>query len=209
MTTSLFLLRHGATRLNLEKPYRLQGSERDEPLAPIGVEQARRAADVMRPVPMRAVYSSPLGRAIQTAQLVAAPHALPVIPLNELREGSVGRWENKTWDEIRAAEPEEYQQFLDHPDTHGYAGGENLTEVLDRVRPIFHELLRRHEGQTIAVMGHQIVNRVIIADLLGLELRLARKLKFANGGISLIGMEEGNPVVVSINMAWPAMVNPG
>jgi len=208
MNTWLFLLRHGATSLNLEKPYRLQGNERDEPLAPIGIEQARRAADLLSCVPLSAVYSSPLGRAMETARIVAEPHGLPVIAHPDLREGSVGRWGNRTWDEIKATEPVAYQQFMDHPETFGYAGGDNLTQVLERVRPVFYELLRRHEGQAFAVMGHQIVNRVFVAELLSMELRYARKLKFANGGISIIGMEQGQPVLVSLNISWPATVNP-
>ncbi len=208
MKTSLFLLRHGATRLNLEVPYRLQGSEHDEPLDAIGQAQAAGARDLLRSVPLAAFYSSPLRRAMQTAQIVAMPHALPVTPLADLREGSVGTWSNRTWDEIKANERKAYDLFVQNPGIHGYAGGENFTQVLERVRPVFHELLRKHEGQAIAVMGHQIVNRVIVADLLGLDLAKARKLKFANAGVSLISIENNQPILVSLNITWPAMVMP-
>ena len=208
MKTSLFLLRHGATRLNLEVPYRLQGSEHDEPLDVIGQAQAVGARDLLRSVPLAAFYSSPLRRAMQTAQIVAMPHALPVTPLADLREGSVGSWSNRIWDEIKANERQAYDMFMQNPAIHGYAGGENFTQVLERVRPVFHELLRKHEGQAIAVMGHQIVNRVIVADLLGLDLAKARKLKFANAGVSLISMENNQPILMSLNIFWPAMVMP-
>lgn len=206
MNTWLFLLRHGATRLNLEKPYRLQGSEVDESLAPLGIEQAAAAAQLLQAVPLRAVYSSPLKRAMETAHVVSKPHALNVVALPDLREGSVGRWENRTWDDIKATEPEAYQRFIDNPGEHGYAGGENFTQVLKRVRPVLHELLQKHQGQSIAVVGHQIVNRVLSADLLGLGMTQARTMKFANGGITVISEEAGRPILVSLNVTWPAMV---
>src|SRR5689334_15025537 len=108
MGTWMYLLRHGATGLNLERPYRLQGSEVEHPLAAAGVRQAEGARELLRSVPLRAVYSSPLLRAVQTAEVVARPHGLAVVPLEALREGSVGRWENRTWEDIREAEPEAY-----------------------------------------------------------------------------------------------------
>lgn len=203
MKTLLYLLRHGATPLNLEKPYRLQGNEVDTPLAPTGILQARQAADWLRGVPISTVYSSPLLRARQTAEIIATPHALDVISITELREGSVGRWENRTWDEIKANEPEAYQQFMDDPGNIGYAGGESFNQVLKRVRPVFHELLHRHQGESIAVVGHQIVNRVIVADLMGLEMVHARRIKFANAGITMIGVEEDKPILVSLNISRP------
>ena len=91
---------------------------------------------------------------------------------------------------------------------HVLASGENFKQVLHRVRPVFLEMLQKHAGQAIAVIGHQIVNRVIVADLLGLELAHARKLKFANAGVTLISMENNEPHLVSLNISWPAMVVP-
>ena len=102
--------------------------------------------------------------------------------------------------------PQAYQQFIDDPGKFGYAGGESFDQVLLRVRPVFHELLQRHQGQSIAVMGHQIVNRVIVADLMGLPMVEARKIKFANAGVSVISVEESKPILMSLNIAWPAML---
>lgn len=205
MKTWLFLLRHGATRLNLEKPYKLQGSGVDEPLAPLGVEQAKAARDLLRVVPLKAVYSSPMKRAMETASVVASTHALPVLPITELREGSVGRWENRTWEEIQVTETEAYQRFINEPGVHGYSGGENFQQVLHRVKPVFTELLRKHRGQAIAVVGHQIVNRVVVGELMGLSMKDARRVKFSNGGVTVISLENDQPILVSLNMAWPAM----
>lgn len=208
MNTCLFLIRHGATRLNLETPYRLQGSEVDEPLVELGIRQSIGAQQLLQPVSLRAVYSSPMQRAIQTAEIVAQPHALPVLAMPNLREGSVGRWENRTWPDIKASEPEAYQQFIHHPDTIGYAGGENFNQVLARVKPVFLQLLKQHTGESFAVVGHQIVNRVIVADIMGLPMKHARTMKFANAGVTLISVENDQPVLISLNVTWPAMITP-
>jgi broad specificity phosphatase PhoE len=208
MKTWLFLLRHGATRLNLETPYRLQGSEVDEPLTPLGYAQAEAAAQALRHVPLAGCYSSPLSRAKQTAEIVATPHALPVTTIADLREGSVGRWENRTWEDIQAKEPEAYHAFMEDPGLTGYAGGENFYQVLARVKPVIWGLLERHAGQCIVVVGHQIVNRVIVAELTGLPMAAARRVKFANGGITSISTENDKPILVSLNMTWPLVLTP-
>lgn len=209
MKTLLYLLRHGATNHNLEVPYRLQGSNVDEPLAALGIAQAQAARDMLRPVPFVACYSSPLSRARVTAEIVAAPHALPVTTIQDLREGSVGRWENRTWEEIQVTEPEAYQRFINDPGVHGYAGGDNFNQVLARVKPVMHELLRKHQGQSIVIVGHQIVNRVLVADLMGLSMKAARKIKFANAGVSIITVEQDKPMLMSLNISGPAMLTPG
>jgi broad specificity phosphatase PhoE len=203
MASWMFLLRHGATRLNLEKPYRLQGLHQDTPLAPEGREQVCGGRDWLRGIPLRAVYTSPLLRARETAEIVASPQGLPITVVPLLHEGSVGSWENRTWDEIKASEPEAYARFMSDPATQGYDGGDNFTQVFERVRPVFDELLARHEGEHFAVVGHQITNRVYIADLLGMPLKEARRLKFANGGVSIIKQDRGERTLVSLNIAWP------
>ncbi len=200
MPTRLYLLRHGATRLNLEKPYRLQGSEVDEPLAPEGIAQSQRARDALRVIPLRAIYTSPLKRAAQTAQSIAQPHGLIPHSIHELREGSVGRWENRTWDDIKASEPDAYHRFITDPGQHGYAGGENFNQVAGRITPVFTELLKKHQNQCFAIVGHQIVNRAYLAGLMGLSMAHARQVKFSNGGITLITLENDKPILVSLNV---------
>jgi broad specificity phosphatase PhoE len=202
----MFLLRHGATRLNLEKPYRLQGQRIDEPLGEMGQAQAASARDALLHLPLRAVYSGPLKRAGETAAIVAKPHGLEATIIPTFLEGDVGSWENRTWEEIKATEPQAYQQFIDDPGKFGYEGGENFFEVLKRVQPIFSELFTRHQDQMFAVIGHQIINRTYVADLLGLPMREARTMKFANGSITSITLENGKPVVVSLNVAWPFLL---
>jgi probable phosphoglycerate mutase len=89
-TTRVFLVRHGATVLTAEN--RFAGAI-EVPLSDEGREQARRLALRLGGEPIAAVYASPLGRALETARIAAAPHGLPVATDARLREISHGRWE--------------------------------------------------------------------------------------------------------------------
>lgn len=196
----LVLVRHGATSANISQPYWLQGKGRDEPLAALGREQAEQVRDLLRRWPVAAVVSSPLRRAVETAEIVAAGHRLPVRVIDRLHEGDVGRWEGRTWEEIRATEPEDYERFVAAPEVHGYPGGENFRQVLDRVWPVLLALFEDYPGQTIVVVGHQITHRAFLGEVLGLSARRARRLKMNNGGVSVVRRDgEQQPFVQTLN----------
>lgn len=178
--TVVYLARHGATDLNLRVPIRLQGNLIDSPLAAIGIEQATALGEALRSVPINAVYSSVMLRARQTSEIVAAPHKLQPQAIEGLQEISVGKWEGLSWNEIQTQFPEQFQAFFDNPAEVPYFGGECYLDVLARARPAFHELVAQHAGQTIVIVTHNVVNRVLVADCLGLTLDRAKFLHQSN-----------------------------
>ena len=68
-------------------------------------------------------------RSRETAEIIAAPHGLVVQTIAEISEVDVGQWEGRSWVEIAQTEPDAYRQFQENCGQHGYAGGENLTQV--------------------------------------------------------------------------------
>lgn len=198
-TTRIYLLRHGATALNRLVPYRLQGRCSNPELDEAGVEQATRAAKALACIPLAAVYSSPLQRAVQTARYVALPRGLQVGVVPELIEADIGRWEGLTWDEVSTLERELYQRFMANPGTEPYPEGESFQDVQRRVSPVIAGLAAAHEGESIAVVGHNIVNRAYLAGVLGLPIDAARGIRQANGGINAIQYDQGIAVVISMN----------
>lgn len=199
MTTRIFLIRHGATAANRANPYRLQGRSLDPELDPLGRTQAERTAEVLAGRPLDAVYTSPLLRAAQTAFAVGRPHGLEPIVVSDLIEATMGAWEGRTWGEVETAYPDEYRRFLDDPGSVPYLDGESFADVEKRVSPVLAELAMRHEGGRIAVVGHNVVNRAVLAGILGLPMRLARTIRQANGGINIMDYEETRPIVVTMN----------
>jgi broad specificity phosphatase PhoE len=197
--TTMLLLRHGATDANLCRPYRLQGLRPDRELAAVGLEQARAAADALRSFPIEKAYCSPLRRAVATARCLADSLGIPLEVEPGLVEADVGLWADLSWEEVERRWPEAYRAFHANPERRGYLGGENLGEVRARVLPVVARLVERHRGQTLLVVGHGVVNRVLLAHWLGLPLHRSRKLAQDNGGYSVVEFRPGLASVRAVN----------
>ncbi len=195
----VYFVRHGATEANRRRPYVLQGSSLDLPLADEGILQAEQTSKHLRHVPLVAIYSSPLRRAVQTAEIIARPHGLPVTVIDELREVDVGRWEGMSYEEIARTYPEEFARFLENPAVHGYPGGETLSDVERRVTAGMRRVLEAQGTGTILVVWHNTVGRVYLAHLLGTSPSAARRFKLTNGGLSIVRYDEDGPAILLVN----------
>lgn len=202
MKTVLYLLRHGATEANLAEPYRLQGRKHNPPLARLGVRQAEATRDFLAVRPIDRCYCSPLLRAVQTAAIVAAPHGIAPQPIDALTECDIGRWEGLDWQAVRYLDAEAYQLFQADPASHAYPGGESFQDVYNRVSVAIEELFANHQGQSILVVAHHIVNRVYLAGLLGLPLKFAKHVSLDNCGISVVTREASETAVSTLNASF-------
>jgi broad specificity phosphatase PhoE len=195
--TRLILMRHAATAANLCRPYTLQGSRPDAPLAPEGVRQARLAAASLSQIPIHAVYSSPLIRALATAEALGRP----VTVERALAEVDVGEWAGLTWEEVARRWPAEHAAFEEDAELHGYTGGENLAQVRARVVPAVEDIAASNTGRTVLVVCHGVVNRVLLAHWMGVPLRCARNLPQDNTGYNVIDFVGGKAKVRTLNRA--------
>jgi broad specificity phosphatase PhoE len=201
MRTTLYLVRHAATPANLQKPAKLQGCRTNPDLHPIGVRQAIATRDFLAIRPIEFVYSSPLRRSLRTAEIIAEPHSLSPIAIDDLIECDVGAWEGRSWEEIKQSEPDHYARYHADPSTTGYRGGENFREVHDRVVRAMDEIVARHVGSTVLVVSHHIVNRTYLAGVLGLGPARARMVSLDNCAISIVHREQGKSTVATLNAA--------
>jgi broad specificity phosphatase PhoE len=165
----------------------------------VGREQARAAADALRSFPIKKAYCSPLRRAAATARCIADTLGVPLGVEPELVEADVGLWADLTWQEVARRWPEAYRAFHADPQRHGYLGGESLGAVRERVLPVMTRLVERHPGQTLLVVGHGTVNRVLVAHWLGLPPRDARNLRQDNAGYNVVEFRSGRPCVRTVN----------
>jgi broad specificity phosphatase PhoE len=202
METVLYLIRHGATDANLASPPLLQGRGRDFSLAALGVCQAEATRDFLALRRINHCYSSPMQRALETAAIVAAPHGLKPIAVEALTECHVGRWEGLDWETIRAREPNRFELFMSNPADYGYPEGESFAEVHVRVSKTLEELLAKHSGESLLVVGHHVVNRTYLAGLLGLDAGQARRVTLDNCGVSIIVRENGWTHVEALNAVF-------
>lgn len=167
MGTDILLVRHGQTEWN--RVVRFRGRT-DLGLDQVGWTQARALARRLANWPIKAIYTSPLRRARQTAEPLARQLGLSIQPTEGLLDIDYGRWQGRTPEEVAQAEPRLYQLWLEEPQRVQIPGGESLSLVQQRVRLTMEEVVACHPDEMVLLIGHQVVNKVLICTLLGLDL---------------------------------------
>jgi alpha-ribazole phosphatase len=146
-----------------------------------------------------AVYCSDLSRAVKSAEIIAGHHGLAPVKVPALRERSFGVWEGMTFNEIKERFPGEFEAWADNPLAHSPVGGESTLEVKERVVKALNEILNRHIGDTIAVVAHGVVNRILICDILGMPLENIFRIEQDYGAVNVIEFWDRYPVVKLLN----------
>jgi broad specificity phosphatase PhoE len=186
--TTLYLARHGQSDWNAET--RWQGHA-DRPLTELGRRQAGQLADRLADVPLAAVYSSDLERARATAEAVAGPRGLAVVPLADLREIDVGSWSGLTRPEAEERFPAAYLRWAEGGQ--GWDDGETYEQMTDRVVRAVVGIGARHTGESVLVVAHGGPIRALHATALGIDIAAHRGLRPVepNARLSRLGVVDG------------------
>jgi probable phosphoglycerate mutase len=191
--TTTVLLRHGETPLSAEKRFSGRG---DAALTEAGARQARSlAAYVARLATVDAVVSSPLLRARQTADVVAATLGLPVTEEPGFTETDFGEWEGLTFGEVQDKWPDELEAWLGSTDV-APPGGESFSATAIRVRRARDLLLRRHPGGTVAVVSHVTPIKTLLRLALDAPPHALFRMHLDLTGVSEIDWYADGPAVV-------------
>lgn len=183
--TRLVLVRHGQTAWNEGAGQERFRGHTDLPLDEIGLAQARAVADRLASESFAALYTSPLLRARQTIAPLADRLGLPIRPHDGLLDIHYGDWQGLTHTQAAAAYPELYARWRTAPSRVQFPGGESLTDVQSRLCSLLDELVTRHPGQTVVLVGHQMVNKVLACTLLGLDLDQIWRVRQDTAAINL------------------------
>ena len=192
----IYLVRHAETDWNKEKRY--QGGK-DIPLSNSGIEQARQLARRLSRVKFDLVYSSPLRRARQTAELLIRGSSPPIILEPAFREINHGLWEGLRVEEIAERFSQEFRLWKEKPHLVKMPQGESLHDLRRRVLPRFLELVDQAQEERILIVGHGGVNRVILIHCLKMDLRDYWKLLQNSICVNLIEMTSEGFQVKIIN----------
>lgn len=184
---TIYLVRHGETAWNADG--RFQGQQ-DVSLSERGCQQAQTVAATMTSLPLQAIYTSDLRRSAETAEAIAAPHRLAVIPDRRLREAFFGEWEGLTLPQIAARWPEIVAAWRADSLRTRPPGGETLEQVQARVAEALAAIVQAHPHGTIAIVGHGGSVRAIIATVLGADLSIFRRLRLDNCSISSVRVDD-------------------
>lgn len=146
----IYLIRHGKTDWNMKG--KIQGST-DIPLNEEGIIQARALAEGMEARPVTQIFTSPLKRAMATAEAIGERQNIPVQQAEGLVEVGFGYWEGLTWEEIQREYPEEYRRWCLNPVDVAPPGGELQRDIRLRCRQVVEALLAQAKGD-MALVSH-------------------------------------------------------
>jgi alpha-ribazole phosphatase len=195
MPLKVYLMRHGEVDCGSEQ--RCNG-HLDIDVTAKGMEQMHRLAALLAGKPVAAVYSSDLIRSVKGADVISRSLGTPYTPVRALRERGFGAWEGLTAGEIRERYPEEYAAWRSDLLNFRPPGGECLGDVQARVIPAYRRLVDAHPGQEIALLLHGGVNRIILADALGLPPLNLFRIDQAFGALNIIDYYEDGIAVVKL-----------
>lgn len=193
--TELLIIRHGETAWNTEEIFR---GRADIGLSDIGLLQAKLLAEYLRDTPVEAVYSSPLKRAVTTAEGIAGTHGLKVQTEYDLIDIDYGEWQGMSLQEVGKIYNTLYIKWLQEPQNTAIPGGETLEKVRKRAVRVIEEILTKHSG-TVVVIAHRVVNKVLICALLGLDNSHFWNIRQDTCGITKFGYRNGQYVLISHN----------
>jgi broad specificity phosphatase PhoE len=186
--TTIFLARHGESDWNVAK--RFQGHS-DRPLTALGREQAHALADLVASEEIDAVYTSPLSRARETAEIVAARAGLEPVALPELREVDTGSWSGLSRADVEARFPEGFARWRSGGS--GWEDGETYEEMAERVIGALRTIAEDHPDGRVLIISHGGPIRAIHAAAEGQAIKDYRRLKPVepNARLSAVAVENG------------------
>jgi len=186
--TTILLARHGETDWNREG--RFQGHA-DPPLNRTGRAQAVDLSVALMAEQLAAVYSSPLRRALETAEVLAASHGLEPVPVDDLREVDVGSWSGLTRAEVEERFPAQFARWLDYGQ--GWEDGETYEEMGRRAVDALLLLAAAHDGERVLAVTHGGPIRAAFAFADGTTHAEARRLgpRIGNTFVAELAVADG------------------
>ncbi len=163
--TEIILVRHGETEWNVSEVFR---GRIDIELNETGRRQAELLAEYLSGFKLDAIYSSPLRRALATAEMIARYHKLGIEITPGLIDFDYGEWQGLAHQEVRERYTELYAQWLNNPHQVTMPSGESLSDVSQRAIGVVNEAVARYRD-TVVLVSHRVVNKVLICALLGLD----------------------------------------
>ena len=191
---TIYLIRHGMNDLVGKA---LAGWSPGVHLNEEGVRQAGLLAEELRPIRFAAVYSSPLERAVETAEAVAGVQGLSVDIRERLGEVRYGEWTGKRLTEVE--NDPRWRRWNEHRGEARCPGGESMGEIQARMVSECVEIAMQHPGQNVSVVSHGDPIRAALAHFLGMPLAMVLRLEIDPAAVSVVDVEEWGVKVHRMN----------
>jgi broad specificity phosphatase PhoE len=191
----LILARHGETAWNVEKIYR---GRMDINLDEVGIKQAELLGKYLSNWKLEAIYSSPVKRALDTANIVARYQKIGVHVAEGLIDFDYGKWQSLPEQEVQRLYPALLSEWHNNPHKVKMPGGESLEDVRKRATEVVNDVLSKYQGSVVLV-SHRVVIKVLICSLLGLDNSHFWNISQDVGGITVFNYVDGRFVLTRHN----------
>lgn len=196
--TEIVLVRHGETESNKLGLFR---GRLDVPLNETGRAQAAAVARALKAEPIAAVFTSPLGRAVDTARAIAREHGLEPIVDEAFNNIDLGKWQGLEKARVEREEPDVWSTWMHDPDRWGVPGAESLAGVRDRALRRALVLTEEMSGRRFVIVSHRSVLKLLAGALLGMADGYFWKFYLDNAGYSVLGRRDDGFVLLKWNEA--------
>ena len=197
----LLLIRHGEN--DFVKTGKLPGQSAGIHLNERGQKQAQALGEALKEVPIKAIYSSPLERAMETAEPIATSHQLEIIQEQHLMDADVGKWQGKSLKVLRLTNA--WKIVQNAPSRFQFPGGESFIDLQTRVANALENIIRKHNKpkHIIALVFHGDPIKLAISHFLGLPLDHFQRLSCDTGSITVLYVSEMGANLIKLNQRPP------
>ena len=196
MANTFYIVRHGQTDWNILG--KTQGHGNSD-LTQKGEQQALELANAIKEYPIDYIYSSDLGRAIQTAKIIGDTIGIDVTETPGLREMGFGDWEGLLIDEIKKDHAKTYETWRNQPHLVEIPNGETLHIIKDRTDNFIKELNEKYDNKHILLVSHSVTVRVMLLSFLNSGMENIYRIKQDNTALNIVECRNYGPVVIKMN----------
>jgi broad specificity phosphatase PhoE len=197
----LLLIRHGEN--DYVKTGKMAGHIPGVHLNERGQKQAQALGEALKDIPIKAIYSSPLERALETSEPIAISHNLQIIQEPDLKDANVGKWEGKSLKVLRLTNAWKIVQHA--PSRFQFPEGESFVDLQTRLVNVLEGIVKKYNKpkDIIAVVFHADPIKLVVAHFLGLPLDHFQRLSCDTGSLTALYAGEMGANLIKLNQRPP------
>lgn len=198
---TLLLIRHGEN--DYVKTGKMAGRIPGVHLNERGKKQAEALAEALKDVPIKAVYASPLERAMETANPIAESHKLKINQEPDLMDTLIGKWQGRSWKILRLTKA--WKIVQNAPSRFRFPDGESFPECQMRIVNVLERVIQKHNKpqDVIAIVFHADPIKLAVAHFLGMPLDHFQRLSCDTGSLTALHVSESNANLIKLNQRPP------
>lgn len=193
MSLTIYFLRHGETTSSVSGGY---CGVLDLDLTPEGYQMAEDFAAKYKNITWSAIFTSPLTRAIKTAQPLADAIGMGIQQRRGLKEIAYGNWEGKTSEKVNVEYHDEYVRWLADPGWNAPTGGEKGIDIARRSGEVLEEIEQTYQSDNVLVVSHKATIRIMLCSLLGIDVgRYRDRIEMPVASVSIVEFTDKGPLL--------------